>query len=131
MAPDVFSHYKTNIPVVDEAHLRLIELVERIATMSRAPDHTGIVPALEELSVIQADHFSDEELIMREKGFPDLRLQDHERAHKAIMFQLGEVLKHSRNFASRYSDTDFVRSLLDHIDHYDLRFMEWLRDQRK
>ncbi|MFZ2252759.1 MAG: hemerythrin family protein [Minisyncoccia bacterium] len=131
MVPAVFLNYTTDIPVVDQAHLRLIELVECIAVMSRAADHTGIVPALEELHAIQADHFSAEERIMAEKGFPTLRYGDHVMDHAKMMRHLDEVMRRSDNFTSRYSDTDFVRNLLVHIDQYDLRFVEWLHEQEK
>lgn len=131
MSPDVFLHYTTDILVIDEAHRRLIELVERIALLSRAPDHTGIVPVLEELRIIQADHFSEEERIMAEKGFPPLRYRDHKVDHVNIMRHLDEAMRRSGNFASRYSDKDFVKKLLDHIENFDLRFVEWLHEQGK
>lgn len=129
MPPDAFRHYKTGIPSIDQVHLRLIELVERIAALSRAHDTLRIVPALEELHRIQADHFSEEEQIMEENGFPFLKY--HKTAHLEIMRNLGDILKRSDNFVSRYSDKDFVKSLLDHIDNFDLRFMDWLHEQEK
>ncbi len=82
---------QVGIPQFDEEHMRLLELLHMTAAAAR--DHhnsTELREALAEILTYSLTHFSEEENVMAEAGYPELPA--HRREHEKIMEQLQKHL---------------------------------------
>ena len=101
-------------PMIDEQHKVLVRKFNAAAKAMalNAPDKFAL---LDEMSAYAAKHFSDEEGLMREKGFE--YVAEHASEHKSFAGELGQMVEEARS--SRANSAQLVnffrRWLIDHI----------------
>lgn len=123
MNNDVFRHYKLGIEGIDEDHLRMIELVEKITQTSREKKWLLGRSYLTELHLLKKEHFLEEECLMEKINFPYLSY--HKLDHCRIVSELEKFLKQFGQNGLGFSSDRLVKNVLDHIDHYDRQIMPY------
>jgi hemerythrin len=107
--------YATGIPTIDHQHETLTDLLNALNEAQRAGKSRDVLLfRLEQLIEAVHEHFTDEEALMREKGYPDVDL--HKAEHD---FLLAQVLNFREEYAAEKAG--FSESMMDYL-------RDWLRD---
>ena len=93
-SPFAFSdEYKTGIELIDNEHKKLFEIMGRVDALIHNEDlydrFDEILNLIDELKDYTVFHFSDEEKLMEEKGYPALEAQ--KKAHRGFVDKLEEI----------------------------------------
>jgi len=95
-------HYSVNIAVVDEQHKKLINLINQLYDAMRAGKGAEVLgPVLTELVEYTVYHFSAEEGLCRQYGYPGY--EEHKRIHDDLTMkakQLKTALDQGNNLIS-------------------------------
>jgi len=76
--------YSTGIGMVDGQHRRLLDLINQLfVSMKKGGDKETVSEAIESLADYTRTHFSDEEELMRQHGYPEL--DAHIRLHRTFV----------------------------------------------
>jgi hemerythrin len=111
--------FKINIPQVDDEHKRLFALV-------KALDLTTVERTLEELLEYVVTHFSNEQALMEQSGYP--AFEQHLKLHEEFGAQVAEFLGSSDGWTEERIQElrRFLNKwLIGHIMTHDLRFGKW------
>lgn len=111
--------FKINIPQTDEEHRRLFALV-------KALDLSTIDQTLEELLDYVVTHFSNEQALMEQSGYP--AFEQHLKLHEEFSAFVGEFLGSSSEWSEdRVQELRrFLNKwLIGHIMTHDMRFGKW------
>jgi len=107
--------FETGIGEVDEQHLRLVELVNRIVNLvtESKDDEAAIDAILGELGEYASYHFDEEESLMEERGVDRRHIEHHQRQHSQFIDQVGQMWD-SRHTLKRPAEAigDFLSSWL-------------------
>lgn len=117
----------TGIPEIDSQHRGLFQLLEELRARSGVePDESGLLTVRQLLSYADL-HFSTEERVMRESGYPDL--SRHETAHRALQESTTESLTRILDHHLREAEVGALLEawLVDHIREEDLPLARWLK----
>ena len=114
--------FKINVQQVDSEHKHLFALVKRL-------DLTTVDETLDELLEYVVTHFSNEQQLMEDSGYPDF--PSHLKLHEEFSSTVADFLS-----ASETWDDDRIQALrrflnkwlIGHIMTHDLRFGNWYRD---
>ena len=85
-------HFETGLTTVDEQHLRLVDLINRLGSSFAAPTadrDTAPQVVFDELSRYAGEHFGDEERLMRAERLAPEYIDRHCTAHTEFVTQLG------------------------------------------
>jgi hemerythrin len=111
--------FKINIPQTDDEHRRLFALV-------KALDLSTIDQTLEELLDYVVTHFSNEQALMEQSGYP--AFEQHLKLHEEFSAFVGEFLGSSSEWSEERVQElrRFLNKwLIGHIMTHDMRFGKW------
>lgn len=115
------------IPKVDEQHLRLVELANRVHELvAHGHERKKLTEIFSELIEYTIEHFDDEEGIMAEMGYPGL--EKHKKQHNGLTRQVLELQKSFRDGSATvsYEVLDFLSQwLVSHIMNSDKKIAEY------
>lgn len=84
---------ETGIQEVDEQHLRLVELINRMANLvtEGKDDDAAIDAILGELGEYASYHFDEEESLMEERGIDRRHFEHHQLQHSQFIDKVGQM----------------------------------------
>ena len=105
------------VPVIDNDHKRLFELLNRVRFLEFAGDDSGAVTdALSELLLYTQTHFRREEKLMQLGNYPGF--EGHRRAHRKFTERVAEISAGFRANAKSFRVHDVYTTLADWlVDH--------------
>lgn len=121
------SSYAIGIKEIDEQHKNLLELINKLNISSYYKKEYMVEEVLEEIQMYTIEHFSFEEELMRNAGYPDL--ETHMKAHKAFINRI-------EFFKERYENGEDIGNqlmmdlqlwLLNHIKYDDMDYKNYLK----
>ncbi|MEJ1464770.1 MAG: bacteriohemerythrin [Candidatus Sedimenticola sp. (ex Thyasira tokunagai)] len=117
-------------PEIDAEHRHFIELVNELNGAIRdRRDKSDIERIMKLILEDSIAHFSHEERLFVEKGFPSA--QRHAQIHSELIRKFKQVLKeiHTTEFSREWIETGLtIRDLLvDHVLNEDTQYIEYLR----
>jgi hemerythrin len=106
-----------DVPVIDNDHKRLFELLNRVRFLEFAGDDTAAVAdALSELLLYTQTHFRREEKLMELGNYPGL--DAHRRAHRKFTGRVAEVAARFRATPKAFHVHEIYQMLADWlVDH--------------
>lgn len=124
--------WSLGIPEIDQQHLELAELLNRIVRsmeQGSPPSHPGAMtlPLLMQLLESTRQHFKDEEAIMLEYDYPDLT--HHHRDHVLLLAELQDFireLEEGRRVISVGSLISLKHWLINHVIESDLAIARYI-----
>nr|WP_320133022.1 bacteriohemerythrin [uncultured Holophaga sp.] len=123
--------YRTGHSVVDGQHQKLFTLVNDLhEAIIHGQGRTFLVNALKTLADYCASHFTTEEKLMDELGYPEAA--EHKRLHRELAAQAAEVIE---GYSSGRTQLplkmgQFLNDWLSHhIGEQDKKFIAWVRTQ--
>jgi hemerythrin-like metal-binding protein len=123
--------YNVNVTEIDHQHQQMLNLVNDLhASVESHADKADLKSKLIELSEFTRSHFSDEERLMEEHGFPGL--DEHQNQHRILLQHLEELVQAvSRgNRVTFYSDYDISSDwALSHIKECDKKLGDYLNSR--
>lgn len=119
--------YEVGVAIIDEQHHVLVDLVNEVADeLRKSSDRDTVLASLRSLMRFTAEHFATEERIMYEHG-GGAGEEQHRKEHRKL-FQDVRTLMLGIEARGPSETMGFLRSwLLEHIEHADRPFGEWLR----
>ncbi len=83
--------YSVNVAEIDEQHKKLLDLVNDLhSAIESLADKNELKDMLDELVEFTRTHFSTEEELMKQHGFPELK--KHRKEHKLLLRYLVELV---------------------------------------
>jgi len=116
--------FKINIEEIDAEHRQLFALV-------KALDISSIDVALEKLLDYVVTHFTNEQSLMENSGYP--AFEQHLKLHEEFSIFVGEFLSNSSEWTEErvYELRRFLNKwLIGHILTHDMRFGKWYGSHR-
>ncbi len=120
------NEYLVGVPAVDAQHRRLFDLAEQLFEAMRTGQGKEVTGrALQQLISYTASHFSAEERLMAQHGYPHLK--EHRALHEALT---REVLEFQKRFegGNAFLTVElmhFLKSWLEgHIKSEDMRYVD-------
>ncbi len=89
--------YSVGIEKIDNQHKQLIEIINRLYYSRGNRPHAVLGETIQELIEYTKTHFTDEERLMRENGYPDY--QAHKKRHEAFIEEV-------KKFHNEYQKVD-------------------------
>lgn len=118
------------IPEIDDQHRTFIGLLNRLSTMSAAPDvgRPELRLILADLVTYAEHHFIDEEQHMHRTGYPGVA--EHQAKHDAAAAKIHDLLVKEAEEAELYRFLgEFLNAwLVNHIMGEDKAYGEWLAE---
>lgn len=116
---------KTGISSVDEQHELLFGMIEELVEqVGMGEERQAAYDALQGLKTYAAFHFTDEEELMRQSGFP--KVDEHAQAHREFVQRIDDIEKEVKNDSAQAAK-DLLRFLYDwlvlHIKGMDMAFV--------
>lgn len=88
------SELDTGIQVIDNQHKRIVEYINRLIDTRATRDKEQIAEVLDELVDYTLSHFTFEESLMEEAGYPFLN--GHKRVHQLFVKRIGDYVQRFR-----------------------------------
>lgn len=125
--------YLSGQPVIDEQHIRLLQLANRVLraalpTSDRGSDQAALLAELDTLLAHVVRHFADEEAIIRAAGYP--RAEQHALAHQKLVATATNLRGELVAGRARLGDlVDFLARevVVRHMATADVDFFPWLQ----
>jgi len=118
------SKYSVGVRALDDQHRRLVGILNALhAAMLKGQAQKIAGPLLDDLLIYTRDHFSTEERMMSEAGFPGLA--EHRAKHQELGGQVGDyVIRYRKGDSTIYIQLlIFLRDwLANHIQKEDLEY---------
>lgn len=118
---------------IDDDHIGLFNLIDELS--SGKMSYSNLNSILDRLKLYTEEHFSKEEVYMQKANFPGL--EEHSKQHRAFE----EWLETIRAMYARFPQSPFIvgdavntylqRWLRDHILQEDMKYRDFILDQRK
>jgi hemerythrin len=120
--------YSVRVRQMDEQHQKLFEIINSLAEAMRIGKGDDVVrDTVEQMAVYTRTHFLQEEVLMRQTGYP--ALPAHQEQHRKLMAEVEQykrALEEGRS-ASSVSLLNFVRQwLMHHIRDSDKAYSDHL-----
>jgi hemerythrin-like metal-binding protein len=134
MTEEMFSHYKLDIKEIDDQHWELIQIMNDIKHTTCDYCYVSVcsncATLLNQLKLILKEHFEYEEEIMTQHSYPYLPY--HKQHHNEMMILCTTKLHTKLGLGNRnYLMNTVQRILVDHIDHHDMQFGNWIKQQNQ
>ena len=109
------SHYITGLSDVDKQHHKLVNLINRFGSQIARDDlaREDIQTVLAELWDYTQSHFSDEEVLMKQKGVDPRHIKEQVKDHK---YFLNEILANQSRVSAQ--DKQALKALLKFLTHW-------------
>ncbi len=122
MTPDRFKHYKTGVATLDREHWELFQLINTISAESKGVCSAKLTESKKILIEHLIEHYRREDVEMQTYNYP------YARAHIADHTLLIASYREASNVAlfNKYTCSDLINKISNHIDHYDTQFADWL-----
>lgn len=123
--------YATGIVALDNEHRELVEQINRLGEAIR--DRCGEDVLQDVLAVLDqytGHHFSHEERLMQEYGFPGL--EEHRQIHQQLRVRVAEIKQNSETAPERVAQELYKllrRWLLEHIVEVDKKYGPYLESR--
>jgi hemerythrin len=122
------------VPMIDAQHQELFRRAERFILAVRGGERAEVAPLVVYLSEYAATHFSDEERLMAESGYPELA--EHRAAHEAFRKEFKElVMDYERKGPTPLVALTLHNWLADwlrrHVSTADVRLARFLEARRQ
>ncbi len=121
--------YSLGVEKVDRQHRHLFEIINKFIERSAASSDSKLVTeTLTEMLKYAKEHFTDEEEMMQEHGYPEIEL--HKRQHSYFISTTAELSINALNNQSMVADeiAEFlVLWLTTHILKMDMRYKEFFK----
>lgn len=118
----------TGIKVIDDQHVHYIYYLNTMHdAMVDGKARKVALPILEEVYKHAIEHFSTEEKIMEEKGYP--LLAEHKAQHAELLkcvTELRKQAKESIHFVASDAVSFFIRWQVEHVQKEDMQFRDYL-----
>ena len=119
--------FNTNIPVLDRQHRKIFAVLNRLYDAVQTPvDKKYVLQSLREMNEYSNLHFTTEERLMSQYGYPELETQkeQHKYYREQMVVQLTRAFYEEKE-AVCLNGLQFLRDwFLDHILQEDLKFGE-------
>ena len=119
--------FNTNIPVLDRQHRKIFAVLNRLYDAVQTPvDKKYVLQSLREMNEYSNLHFTTEERLMSQYGYPELETQkeQHKYYRDQMVVQLTRAFFEEKE-AVCLNSLQFLRNwFLDHILQEDLKFGE-------
>ncbi len=123
------SQYETGIPIIDEQHKRLFELLEQVQdAVASGNTQEEIRDLVQALMADTREHFRTEEAIMAHHGFPDLLA--HIREHELLMEKLEDLhhrFEENQDSMALMMSTFMGGWLRHHINEGDFSYAQFIK----
>lgn len=134
MNEEMFSHYKLDIKEIDDQHWELILIMNEIKQLKCDLCYTGVCERcstlLQKLQTTLQHHFACEEQIMEQSNYPYLNY--HKENHIDTMKLCSNKLNTKLGTGYRdYLMNSLKQVLIDHIDHHDMQYGNWVKQQNQ
>ena len=121
------SELDTGIDVIDNQHKRIVEYINQLIDTRVTHDKEQIAEVLDQLVDYTMSHFTFEESLMEEAGYPFLK--GHKRVHQLFVKRVGDYMQ---RFRMGEDITDELLStlrawLINHIKSDDADFADIVR----
>lgn len=129
-SPARFTHYRTGNLAIDTAHYELLMSISNIIAAC-THQHPGVADQLIQLRVDLVDHSAYELSQMVVAKYP--YILSHVNNHTKMLHKLDSIINTAGgpNYIVVKSVLDALStSLLAHIDHYVIQFVNWVSTQR-
>lgn len=121
--------YKVDLPIVDQQHEHLFELVNLLYdSVVRGDEQHALGTILDELINYTSYHFDTEEKLFAEHHYP--KIEDHKKEHTDLTKQVLELQEkfNNKEVTITYEVLDFLNDWLKkHTTESDLEFAEYQR----
>ncbi len=117
----------TGINVIDHQHRRIVDYINQLHTANASEDKANVKPVLDELIDYTVTHFSFEETLMEEGGYPYLKA--HKRVHDLFKKRIGDYLARFDKGEDVHDELlDMLkRWLVNHIKNEDADYVDSAR----
>lgn len=124
------SSLETGQSAVDAQHQALVQLFNQLIDAENAADEGDAHEALERLTEYVLVHFSAEETLMEQYGYPNERIADHVAEHSRLTETTRDLVLDYR--AGRLTTLEPIVQVLyawltEHIEHSDRALVEFMR----
>lgn len=123
--------YKTGFSKVDEQHQHLFDIINRLhQSMSEGHGKDVIKDTLDEMIAYTVEHFTMEEALMREQGYP--AYEEHKKVHDNLTKELKEIAEKFANgdrFVTLELSHFLTKWLIHHIKGQDQKMIKFFREQ--
>jgi hemerythrin-like metal-binding protein len=126
------NEYSVNIFVIDNHHKKLFDIMNSLyALMAEGADDDSIIKIINELLDYTNYHFSEEEKMMEQVGYPELN--QHRQLHRDFIAKLEEAKTKANNgmaifMATKVADLG-VDWLKEHILTVDSRYKKYIDEK--
>ncbi|MCS7044302.1 MAG: bacteriohemerythrin [Bryobacteraceae bacterium] len=124
--------YNVGHAEIDEQHKRLVGLINQLHDAMKAGGrHEDLMRIMNELVNYTRYHFTHEENLMRQAGYPDLA--SHQRAHRAMVEQVEKLKQEAGSSRAGFSIKlmGFLKNwLTDHILGSDMKYAPALKTSK-
>lgn len=131
MSIDTMNGYSVSNKIIDEHHLKLFNLFEKIQILIEEETcEVKLKAVLLEIKDYTFYHFNYEERLMEIAGYPELL--EHKRLHRNFIDLIDNIMievkeGHSKDACTRTYDV-LKNWLINHIQIVDKRYVEYLKD---
>ena len=131
MTPERFVHYVTGFHQVDAEHFELFATLDNLIDCLKKSDRQSAEKLITELKLMMFRHCKTEYDLMIQYEYP--YIVHHCQQHGEIIKNLS--LLASRLYISQYFSHTFIsnfeESFLSHLDHEDINFANWVKENGK
>jgi hemerythrin len=128
MTPERFAHYMSGNKELDDEHFALLTEFDAVISRFKNNDPAAVQSAVMVLSSLKS-HIAREEHCMMGLKYPfaQSHIDDHVKQNRDIQQLIDN--KHVNDLALQLFLENVSVRFLDHIDHYDLQFTDWLKQK--
>lgn len=123
--------YSVGVARLDEQHKRLVAIINQLDdAVDEGEEKSEMVKVLDSLSRYIKTHFTDEERLMSEYGYPDL--EEHQKEHMRLAGKVADIYRDyfKGNLPLSGEVMDFLNSwLAEHIAGSDKGYSGFFRKQ--
>jgi hemerythrin len=121
----------TGIDVIDNQHRRIVDYINKLEDTSRNHSMEEVAVVLDELVDYTLSHFTFEESLMEEAGYPFIKA--HKRVHELFIRRVGDYMKRFKmgEDISQELHNTLKAWLINHIRNDDNDYAEIVRVELK
>jgi hemerythrin len=98
--------YSVKVKKLDKQHMRMAELVNTLNdSINSQENRNSVIEGFTELIKYTGDHFSAEEALMKEHGYPSYK--KHKKEHKNLINLLRDIRRQFKKESKSFSDFDY------------------------
>ncbi|TYO96363.1 hemerythrin [Geothermobacter ehrlichii] len=124
--------FATGVVLIDQQHRQLFDICNRLhdKTLNPRADRVDLLSTLDRLEQYARFHFSEEERLMAEAGYPDL--EAHMESHRKFRERLVRLRQLAEEGELREAFTASLAFLLEflvrHVQQEDHLYVPWLKE---